>query len=139
MTYQRYMGRSEEVLDEEVEEAVERAEVGGRDGDEEDRDRRRLDQRLAVRPLDPLELGPAGHQEADHHAALALGRGLPALAALLRLLDAAPTLALRCAPGAPRDPIGRLGLLDGRRGLGPPDVGAGRRRRDRRGVLDRLR
>ena len=37
-----------------------------------ERDRRGLDQRLAVGPLDPLELGPAGGEEADDPAALAL-------------------------------------------------------------------
>src|SRR5205814_3425775 len=116
---------SEEVLDEEVEEAVERAEVGRGDRDEEDRDRRGLDQRLAVGPLNALELGPAGDQESHHRAALALRRGLPALAALLRLLHPAPALALPGAPGAPRDAVGRLGFLDRRRRLRPPDGGAG--------------
>ena len=80
ITYQRYISEAfvrgswlEDLLDQEVEERVEGAEVGGRDGDEDDRDRGRLDQRVAVGPLDFLQLGPAGGEEADDAAALALG------------------------------------------------------------------
>src|SRR4051812_34767915 len=66
--------RLENLLDRPVEDCVEDSEVGGQDRDEHDRDRRRLNQRLAVGPLDPLELRPAGDEEADDRAALALGR-----------------------------------------------------------------
>src|SRR5436190_16294455 len=114
---------SQQVLDEEVEEGVERAEVGGGDGYEQDRHPRGLDQRLAIRPLDPLELCPAGDEEADHAAALALGGGLARRPAPLGLLRAAPALALLLAPGAARDLAGRF-LGDLRRGA---DVGAGGR------------
>src|SRR6266516_1955711 len=133
MTYQRNMSRAlQEVLDEEVEERVERAEVGGGDGDEEDRHPGGLDQRRAVGPLDSLELGPAGDEEPDDPPPLTLRRGLAALAALLRLLRAAPALALGGLAGAAGDPVRRLlGHLD-HGGLGPADV---RARWSRRGGL----
>src|SRR3954452_24886083 len=97
MTYQRNISRprSEQVLDEEVEDRVEGAQVGGRDGDEEDGHRGGLDQRLAVGPLDPLQLRPARDEEAHDPPALPFGRRrLRLLAPLDRLLRAASLLPL---------------------------------------------
>ena len=107
---------------------VESAEVGGRDGDEEDRDGGRLDQRVAIRPLHFLQLGPAGNQESDHAAALAFGLRLflflgelLALAALL--LGALALLGFLLAPslrrGVGRARLRRVGGLELRlRGAG---------------------
>src|SRR4051812_11613438 len=87
---------SQDLLDQEVEGRVERAEVGGGDGDEDDCDRGCLDQGVAVWPLDLFQLCPAGEEEADHAAALALRLRLflllGELLALAALLLAAPAL-----------------------------------------------
>src|SRR6188474_831041 len=64
---------SQDLFDEEAEDGVEGAEVGRGDGDEDDRHGARLDQGVAIGPLDLLQLGPAGEEEADHPAALAFG------------------------------------------------------------------
>src|SRR4051812_24908667 len=64
---------SQDLLDEKVESRVQRAEVGGGDGDEDDCDGGRLDQGVTVGPLDLLQLSPAGDEEADDAATLALG------------------------------------------------------------------
>src|SRR3954453_21916070 len=98
MTYQRNMevafsGRwgafsgsdLEEPLHEEVEEGVQRPQIGGQNGNKDQRHRGGLDQRVAVGPLNALELGPAGDEEAEDPASLALrglGGGLPALRGL---------------------------------------------------------
>src|SRR3954452_5711384 len=122
MTYQRNISRprSEQVLDEEVEDRVEGTEIDGRDRDEEDGDGRGLDEGVAVRPLDALELRPAGDDEADDAAALALrGGGLRLLPALGRLLGAPFALALLLLAGPAGDLVGRLVDLGG-----PPDVGS---------------
>src|SRR5262249_39699034 len=112
MTYQRNISGSQEVLDEVVEDRVEGAEVGRGDPEEEDRHAGGLDQRLAVRPLDLLELGPARREEPEDAAALALGgRGLGS-AAIRRLLGAGPALALGALRRTPADLVVRLlGLL----------------------------
>ena len=88
---------------------VEGAQVGGHDGDEDEGHGRGLDQGVAVGPLDALQLGPAGGEEADDArragapAALARACGaaparLPALAALALL--AAALVALSCPAAA---------------------------------------
>src|SRR3954447_19754685 len=102
MTYQRNISRprSEQVLDEEVEDRVEGAQVGGRDGDEEDGHRGGLDERLAVGPLDPLQLRPARDDEPDDAPALALrGGGLRLLPAVGRLLGAPLALSILLLAG----------------------------------------
>ena len=63
----------EDLFDEEVEGRVERAKVSGGDSDEDDRDSGGLHEGVAIRPLDLFQLGPAGGEEADHTAALAIG------------------------------------------------------------------
>ena len=86
------------------------------------RHRRSLDQGLAVGPLDALQLRPAGDEEADHRAALALLRLGGGLTALLGLLAASLALLLLAAPLPSADSVrGRL--------RGGADVGARRRRR----------
>src|SRR4051794_39379311 len=105
---------SNEPLDEPVEERVESSEVGGGDRDEDHRDGGRLNQRLAVGPLHPLELGPARDEEPDDPPTLArLGRLSGRLAALRRLAAPALALLLLTAPRAAADPVGgrRLGGL----------------------------
>src|SRR5215208_7022685 len=95
---------SDEPLDEPVEHGVQRSEVGGCDRDEDHGDGGGLDERLAVGPLHPLELGPAGDEEGEYAPALArLGRFGGRLPPLRRL--ASPTLALLllAAPGAAAD------------------------------------
>src|SRR5215216_7969243 len=140
MTYQRNMevafsGRwgglsgwdLEKPLHEEVEERVERSQIGGQNGDEDQRDRGGLDQRVAVGPLNALELGPAGDEEAEDSAPLplrGLGGGLPALCGL-----AAPALALLVLAAA--RPAADLVLgrrLGGLRVLRSADVRPRRRR-----------
>src|SRR4051794_31407597 len=100
MTYQRNMGfseafvrgwrspRSEDALHDPVEDRVEYAEVRGHDRDEDEGDRGGLDQGVAIRPLNPLQLCPARGEEPEHAAALALARGRRLLAgpAPLRVL-----------------------------------------------------
>src|SRR5215216_2873689 len=113
MTYQRNievafsglsLWGSDEALDEPVEQRIEGAQVGGGDRDEDHRHCGGLDQRLAVGPLDALELRPAGDEEADDPPALArlgrLSRGLPALG---RLAALALALLFLAAPGATAD------------------------------------
>src|SRR5205085_10303486 len=103
-------GGSEDALDDPVEQRVQGAEVGGGDGDEDHGHRGGLDQGLAVGPLHPLELRPAGDDEAHDRAALSL-RGLGRdLAALRRLLGATLALALLAAALAAAD-LGRGRLL----------------------------
>src|SRR5215208_618417 len=95
---------SNEPLDEPIEHGVQRSEVGGCDRDEDHGDGGGLDERLAVRPLHPLELGPAGDEEADDAPALArLGRLARRLAALGRLAATALALLLLLAAGAAAD------------------------------------
>jgi hypothetical protein len=106
---------SEDALHDPVEGGVEDAEVGGHDADEDDGDRGGLDQRVAIRPLDALELGPAGGDETADPAALALDLRLPRRPALLGFLGLPPALALGGAARAAADLVGRLGR---RRGLG---------------------
>src|SRR4051794_4240460 len=65
---------SQDLLDQIIESRVERAEIGGGDGDEDDCDRGGLDQGVAIGPLDLFQLGPAGEEKADDAAALALLR-----------------------------------------------------------------
>src|SRR6266849_6409855 len=111
MTYQRnIMGASsQDVLDEPVEDCVERAEVGRGDRDEEEGDRGCLDQRLAVRPLNALELGPTGDEEADDGAALALDLSLRCLAPALLEVLSPPLSVLLGLPSRPAaDAIGGL-------------------------------
>src|SRR3954454_1920618 len=96
---------SDETLDEPVEERVERSEVGGRHGDEDHGHHGSLNQGLAVGPLDALELGPAGDEEADDPAALAglLGGLSGSLAALGGLLGAAFAVLLLAPASAAAD------------------------------------
>src|SRR6185436_4258333 len=109
----------EDSLDQEVECRVQRAEIGGRNRDEDDRDGSGLDEGLAIRPLDPLQLRPAGSDEADDPTALALGlRLLLAPSQLLALLAA---LVLAAAL------VGLLAVLLGRPPLGPRSLGRVRR------------
>src|SRR6188768_463507 len=90
------MAASDDLSDHPAEDAVESAEIGGGDDDEEDRDRGRLDERVAVGPLDFLELRPAGSEEAEDAGALPLGGRL--LLALGELLALAPLAVLALAP-----------------------------------------
>src|SRR5215216_456292 len=136
MTYQRNiepaclslvsgMG-SEDALDDEVEDGIQRAEVGGGDRDEDHGNRRGLDEGLAVRPLYALELGPAGDQEAHDCSALSLDRlGLP-LPAPLRLLGTLAPLALFALARPAADLVSGL--------LGGADVRARRSRSSGRRV-----
>src|SRR3954453_9662052 len=115
---------SDETLDEPVEERVERSEVGGRHGDEDHGHHGSLNQGLAVGPLDALELGPAGDEEADDPAPLARFGGLGrSLAALGGLATPALALLLLVAPGAAADLVLGRGVGD-RRVLRLADVGA---------------
>src|SRR5215212_4124266 len=116
MTYQRNMEvafsegwasltgwKSDEALDEPVEDRVQRSQVGGRHGDEDHRDHGGLNQGLAVGPLDALELGPTGDEEADDPSSLALGLLGGSLAPLGRLAASALALLLLAASGAAAD------------------------------------
>src|SRR3954451_6476239 len=108
MTYQRNIEvalsgwglwgwRSNEPLDEPVEQRVQRSEIRGGDRDEDHRHGGCLDQRLAIRPLHPLELGPAGDEEPDDAPALARLGGLGGRLAALRRLAPAPLAILLLA------------------------------------------
>ena len=108
------------MLDEEVEDGVERAQVCRGDRDEEDGHGRSLNEGLAVGPLDLLELRPTRDEESDDGAATTLRRGLLGSAAALGLLRPGSLLALLLLASAPAD--ARSGLL---RLVGAADVGAG--------------
>src|SRR5918996_840587 len=112
---------SKDPLHEPVEDRVEDAEVGGQDRDEDQGHGGSLDQRLAIRPLHALELGPAGDEEADHRAARALDLLLARLTPALLLLGALSPLALLAPASAAAELVLCLG--------GAADVGPRRRRR----------
>src|SRR3954453_18653882 len=79
----------EDRTDELGEDCVQRSEVGAYDDHEEEDDSRELGELPAVRPLDPLKLGPHRPQELENPSALAVlavlaatrGRAGPAAAA----------------------------------------------------------
>ena len=74
---------------------VEGAEVGGDDGDEDDRHGGGLDQGVAVGPLDLLQLGPAGGEEADDRRLGASRPSRPASGARASCARAPAALLLR--------------------------------------------
>src|ERR687891_592559 len=110
---------SKDPLHEPVEDRVEDAEVGGQDRDEDQGHGGSLDQRLAIRPLHALELGPAGDEEADHRAARALDLLLARLTPALLLLGALSPLALLAPANAAAELVLRLGHIGRLRDLGP--------------------
>src|SRR5436190_8436561 len=71
MAYQRNMiSALEDQLDELGEDVVESAQVQARDDHEPEYDARECGDGLAIRPLDPLKLGPDVHQEPDNPTVL---------------------------------------------------------------------